>query len=235
MSDYQPKRQKKSEWEKHGDPRCHGGHYRPKENLSRYLHDDGKWSRKLLAEKLGTDVSTLSKWISGTRYLTDANLVRIALALHVSAAFLLDLRKYGGEYATSSNTSFGPTLAKARLDLEKHRILYGLYWKLLELEDGQLMTIPIGPPGEECDITDTSYYDQVFPEPAYFDVDIDDYGRLFETPYFYSEAITVMERDDMNYPGDYRDPNHLLEAFVNEFIKRGWGPNALDRIASLVP
>lgn len=237
MSDvgYVPPKKSKSEWSRFGDPRCGDGHYRPKANLARWLRENHDWSQKRLARKVGTDGSTLSKWIAGTRYLTDAKLAQIALALHVSIPFLLDQRKYGGEYATSTNTTFGPKMAQIRSELEKNRILYELYWELLDLEKGELMTVPIGPPEEDAYVTDISYYDHVYPSPAYCDVDFDDYDRPYEIPYFYSEAIKRMERDDYDYPGDYRDPNHLLEALVKEYVRQGWGPSTLDRIGSLIP
>ena len=76
-----------------GDPRCSKGHYRPKRNLSRWIHDSSDWSQRLLAEKVGTDSTTLSKWLKGTRYLTDTNLVRIALTAHLSIPFVLDMSK----------------------------------------------------------------------------------------------------------------------------------------------
>ena len=231
MSDSRQKHQKKSEWEKYGDPRCHEGHFRPKKNLGRYLRDDNNLSQKMLAEKLGTDGSTLSKWISGSRYLNDTNLVRIALTLHVSIAFILDMRKYGGEYSTSTGTSFGPELARVRAELRKREILYDLYWEILAIEDGELMTTQVD---DDVFVTDIGYYDYMYPHEAYYDVEFDDYGRPYETRHYYSEAITVMERDNYDFPGDYREPNHILQALVKEYVHRGWGPNTLDRVAALV-
>lgn len=220
-----------SEWERCGDPRCSKGHYRPKSNLARWIRDNHDWSQKLLAEKVGTDASTLSKWLAGTRYLGDANLIKIALAAHVSIPFILDLRQYESEYATSSNTSFGPELAKTRAQLYRNKIYYRLYWELLKLEKGELFEVQVE---DDVWITDISYYSQVYPEPAYVDVDFDEYDNLYEFPYFYSDAISTMQKDDYKHPGDYRDPNHLAQALVEEYISRGWGPNTLDRLGALV-
>ncbi len=224
----------RSEWFLHGDPRCSESHYRPKRNLSEWIRDSHDWTQKRLAEKVGTDASTLSKWLTGTRYLTDASLVKIALATHLSLPFILDLRKYGEEYSTSKNTTFGPELFQTRAQLQKHYIHYVCYWHLLELEDGALMDKQID---DDLFVTDTSYYDHVYPEPAYVDVDVDpDYEhQLIQTPYFYSESIRVMERDNYDHPGDYRDPSHLAEALFKEYVDRGWGPNTLDRLGSLIP
>ena len=222
----------RSEWELYGDPRCSKGHYRPKRNLSRWIRDSSDWNQRLLAEKVGTDASTLSKWLAGTRYLTDGNLVRIALAAHLSIPFILDMRRYGGEYATSSNTTFGPDLAQTRDKLAKHKVYYSLYWELLGLEGGTLLEDQVE---EDVWIPNISYYRQVFPEPAYVDVDFDEYGNPIEIPYFYSDAITVMGRDDYAHPGDYRDPGHLAEALLREFVRRGWAPNTLDRLSALIP
>lgn len=227
-----PKRKREQEWQKHGDPRCYEGHYRAKSNLSRWLRETHGWNQKKLAERIGTDESTVSKWLAGARYLSDENLVLIALETHVSLPFLLDLRKYDDKYATSSTAGFGPQLAMVRAKLSKRVECYEAYRELLRLENGSLPTVQVD---EDEWMVDTSYIEACYPEPISIDIEFDEYGQPYESRLYYHEAVSVTLRDENEYRGDYRDPNHLLRAVIDEFVRRGWGPNTLNHVASLIP
>lgn len=86
-----PKGQRRKEWEEFGDPRCFEGHYRLKANLDSFLRESPSWSQKRLADEMGTDEGTVSKWIGGKLYLSDRKLVEIAKLTGLSIPYLLDL------------------------------------------------------------------------------------------------------------------------------------------------
>ena len=83
---------RRSEWEEFGDPRVFVGHFRPKLNLGKFLQANPSWSQRRLAEEMGTDVGTVSNWISGRRYMSDRKLVQAAHVTGLSIPYLLDLR-----------------------------------------------------------------------------------------------------------------------------------------------
>ena len=83
------------EWLEFGDPRCAKGHYRPKNNLDKWLKTADGWSQKRLAKEMGTDEGTVSKWINGKLYLTDRKLVKIARITGLSLPYLLDMCHQG--------------------------------------------------------------------------------------------------------------------------------------------
>lgn len=83
------------EWLEFGDPRCAEGHFRPKRNLDTWLRQTDGWSQKKLAEVMGTDEGSVSKWISGKKYLTDKALAKVARFTGLSVAYLLDLQHCG--------------------------------------------------------------------------------------------------------------------------------------------
>lgn len=86
-----PSKGRRPEWHEYGDPRCYEGHYIPKKNLERFLQAGQNWSQKRLADEVGTDAGTVSKWLSGKRYLSDNRLVQIAHVTGLSLPYLLDL------------------------------------------------------------------------------------------------------------------------------------------------
>ena len=84
-------KRRKPEWQEFGDPRCFEGRYIPKKNLEGFLQSNPSWSQKRLADEVGTDAGTVSKWLSGKKYLSDRKLVQVAHVTGLSLAYLLDL------------------------------------------------------------------------------------------------------------------------------------------------
>lgn len=82
---------RRPEWLEYGDPRCFEGHYIPKKNLESFLQSSPLWSQRRLADEVGTDAGTVSKWLSGKKYLSDRKLVKVAHATGLSLPYLLDL------------------------------------------------------------------------------------------------------------------------------------------------
>lgn len=253
-------RNKTPDWRRYGDPRNVEGRFVPKRNLKSLMGKGRKWTRASLAEAIGLkDLTLISKWISGKRYMSDADVVRCAMATRCSVPWLLDLTDNPGStdwpegYATARQAilheirGFSGGKTWGALASDYHRaVAFARQWEA-DLEAEVLKATGCSSMSElermkEDEVEGALYYDLEsaaidrmcsYPPPWDVEIDVDYYGNLVDRPICADDISRTLNRMALAYPGDYRDPGHLAQAMLEGSLGRDV-PMALDRLAALV-
>lgn len=88
------KKSRKQEWQKYGDPRCSVGKFRPKNNLKKYLDQEGitlqEFARDVIDDRNQNSASRVARLLNGNECMNDALIVKTCGRYGLRLDFVLD-------------------------------------------------------------------------------------------------------------------------------------------------